>query len=99
MKDTKACAVKSCCWGKHEIIGTIFIIVATILTILTHNSFGILGMFIVGVMLLRNQHCNCYCHSSCHTETTCDDKTHGKHHNAMEKPAKKIDKPQTKNKK
>jgi hypothetical protein len=61
--DTEKCGTT--CWTHHraKIAGAIFIIVATLLTLLTLNGFGILGMFIVGLMLCRRDccsYCGCY---------------------------------------
>lgn len=94
MKDTKACSTKSgCCWNyKHEIVGAIFILIATLLTIFTVNSLGILGMFIVGAMLLCCKHsrCNCSCHCGCCNDLStqhCDTKGTHEHEKAHKKPA------------
>lgn len=47
-----------CCTG---VIGAVFIVIATILTLLTMNGFGILGMFFVGIMLCRHNVAKCPC--------------------------------------
>ena len=50
------------CWsGFAGILGVAFIVVATILTLVTMNGLGILGMFIVGVMLCRRKMVICPC--------------------------------------
>lgn len=59
MKNVKKCGMTSECWsGFLGVLGAGFIIVATILTLITMDGLGILGMFIVGVMLCRRKgHC------------------------------------------
>lgn len=60
----KKCGVDMGCWsGFAGVLGVAFIIVATILTLLTMNGLGILGMFFVGVMLCRRKMVMCPC---CH---------------------------------
>lgn len=61
MKDSKYCGITSCCWSfRHELLGLILLIIATLLTIATCNSFGIVAMFLAGLVLC------CYKHVSCH---------------------------------
>ena len=51
-----------------EILGIIFLAVATILTLLTFNGVGILGMFIVGLVFCCHKHWNggqCRCGCAC----------------------------------
>jgi hypothetical protein len=66
MKDEK-CGFKSAwCHHRAKIVGAFFLLVATILTLLTLNGFGILGMFLVGLMLCRHHTaCHCHCHETC----------------------------------
>lgn len=53
MKGSKWCDVGSCCWEmRFEILGLVLIVIATLLTIASHNSFGIVTMFIVGAVLV-----------------------------------------------
>jgi len=82
MKKGKNCSEHMECWsGFAGILGVAFIVVATILTLLTMNGLGILGMFIVGVMLCRRKMVLCPCCDS-HDEH-CDKKP------AKKKPAAK----------
>ena len=68
MKNSKYCHVTACCWDyRHELLGIILLIVATFLTLVTFNSFGIVAMFFVGGLLC------CYRHWCCHTHV---DHTH-----------------------
>lgn len=79
--------VKKCnilCWPhRSKVVGAVFILLAAVLTLLTLNGFGILGMFVVGYMLCRKSGCECgpSCHCSCHTECSddkaCCDVDHG----------------------
>ena len=71
MKNKKYCEITSCCWGyRHELIGIILLILATILTLATCNSMGIFAMFLVGVVLFCHKcwfwhcHMDSHCHSS-----------------------------------
>jgi hypothetical protein len=74
-KDMKKCGLT--CWSHRSVVGGIFIILATILTLLTLNGFGILGMFAVGCMLCchRKSTCGCACHAGCSDEHACCDVT------------------------
>jgi hypothetical protein len=59
MKNVKKCGMTSECWsGFVCVLGVAFIIVATILTLITMNGLGILGMFVVGAMFCRHK-CPC----------------------------------------
>jgi hypothetical protein len=67
MKKHKACGMTSECWsGFTKVLGIGFIIVATILTLITMNGLGILGMFIVGAMLCRRKFPCCGPHHEHH---------------------------------
>ncbi len=72
----------NCC----RIIGGIFLVVATALTLLTHSDAGILGMFLVGLGFCISRRmgckpcgccgscsCCCDCTGSCDTGMTCDE--------------------------
>tara|TARA_R110002126_G_scaffold239409_1_gene382603 strand:- start:29319 stop:29624 length:306 start_codon:yes stop_codon:yes gene_type:complete len=68
MKKCDAEGDVKCCTG---VVGAVFIVAATILTLLTMNGLGILGMFFVGIMLCRHKMMKCPCchmHGHCHTE-------------------------------
>ena len=83
MKDSKYCRMTSCCWGyRHEILGLILLIIATLLTISTYNSCGIVAMFLVGTILCCYKYLGCYkayngdhCDINCHTEAEHEDQT------------------------
>ncbi|MCX7117614.1 MAG: hypothetical protein NTW94_06895 [Legionellales bacterium] len=92
MKDSKYCRITACCWDyRHELLGLILLIIATFLTIITCNTFGIIAMFLVGgVMCCYRQFC-CHAHhhdNHCHSMDHCGDKdsTEG---NEAKKPANK----------
>ncbi len=63
MKDVKD--DKSCHSQSAAFLGVVFIVAATILTLFTLDGFGIFGMFLVGVLLLRKGCCasSCGCHA------------------------------------
>lgn len=76
MKNEKKCGSD---WTQRtRIVGAVFIVLATVLTLLTLNGLGILGMFAVGCMMChcKSSHCSCPCcnpnackdDSSCHEE-------------------------------
>ena len=71
MKDSKYCKYTSCCWDhRHELLGIILVVIATLLTIATNNSIGIAAMFLVGLGLCRGRHLFCHCsHSNDHCHT------------------------------
>ncbi len=66
-----------CCTSHRcEIIGIIFLAIATILTLLTFSGVGILGLFIVGLVFCMHKHlghrkccCGCDC---CASNSSCD---------------------------
>ncbi len=90
MKGAKKCNLDMGCWsGFVGILGVAFILVATVLTIYTMNGVGILGMFIVGVMLCRRKMVICPC-CDAHKEF-CDDlcETESKPKPKAKKPAAK----------
>ena len=67
-KDTKKCDVMSGCWThRSQVLGAVFLVIAAILTLLTLNGFGILGMFLVGIMLCRRKSMESCCGCSCHS--------------------------------
>lgn len=70
MKDSKHCHSVGCVWGhRHELLGLILLIIATILTVVSYNGFGILAMFIVGAVLCCYKYWHfCHCH---HTHDAC----------------------------
>lgn len=60
-----------CCWAyKYEILGLLFLLLATILTLITFNSIGIAAMFFVGLVLCAHR---CLCYKTCDAcGKTCD---------------------------
>ena len=71
MKDEKNCKISECCkthW--YRILGIILLILAVVLTVLTFNGLGILGMFLAGLMLCCHKHLSskmggCACGCAC----------------------------------
>ena len=69
MKDVKD--EKSCHSQTAAFLGVVFIVVATLLTLFTLDGFGIFGLFLVGILLLKKSccaGCKCGCntgHMSC----------------------------------
>ena len=77
METNKNSKAGMCCTShRSEILGIIFLAIATILTILTFNGMGIFGMFLVGSIFCCHKHwgrrcsCGCKCCSE-PTMTTC----------------------------
>jgi hypothetical protein len=64
----KDCKWGACSWNnRYELLGIVFLVVATILTIIAWDSFGIVAMYIVGLVCIGHKHfcyfgCNCQCH-------------------------------------
>ena len=90
--DSKDCKTSSCWWtNRYEVLGILLLIIATALTIIAWDSFGIVAMFIVGLVLIGHKHfCYIGCHSSCHAESeSCDSKHVGTHKPAKETASKK----------
>lgn len=73
MKKGKKCDMSKDCWsGFTGILGAAFIIVATILTLITMNGLGILGMFFVGLMLCKHHCIPCHTYHHEHGDMCCD---------------------------
>ncbi len=71
MDDLKSCNVGSNCWTiRYEIVGIVLLILATILTLITLNGFGIAAMFIVGAALCCHK---CFMYTDCHTHIIDED--------------------------
>ncbi len=96
MDDKGKCKISECCKNHGcKIFGIILVVIATILTIITFNGLGILGMFIVGLMLCGHKHlsskmgCGCDCGCSCCAPECCTEEglcnTHLKHDVVVEK--------------
>lgn len=67
MENKEQCKIKSCC-STHgcSIAGIILLVLATILTLITLNGAGILGLFIAGVVLCLHKNICCkMCHCGC----------------------------------
>jgi len=72
-KDSGSCSVRSYC-STHcvEVVGLILLVVATFLTLVTLNGFGILGLFIVGLLLVTHKNWSCAsCACPCHSNMEC----------------------------
>ena len=70
MKDAKYFQTTAHCWSyRHELIGLILLVIATFLTVITCNSFGIVAMFVAGVVFCCYKHfCCCHHHNgACHS--------------------------------
>jgi hypothetical protein len=72
---------KGACWwaNRYELLGIALLIVATTLTIIAWDSFGIVAMFVVGLVLIGHKHfCYLGCHSKCHSNEECHTTESGK---------------------
>jgi len=80
MKDLKKqdkYSLSDCCLNTYSIIGVAYVLVATVLTLITQSGFGILGMFLVGVILWHKSHGCCSCCDCYETkEGSCDASAH-----------------------
>lgn len=78
--DTDKCKIKSGCLSNRcEIIGIVFLVIATVLTLITLSGMGIFGMFLVGVLMCCHKHyqkcpCACGCCSKDSMDSVCCDK-------------------------
>ena len=71
---TKDCKVESYKTYGCKIFGIILLVIAAILTLITLNGLGILGMFIAGLILCCHKHMGCttsHCCCCCNKESTC----------------------------
>ena len=80
MKDLKKegkYSLSDCCLNTYSIIGVVYVVVATVLTLITFSGFGILGMFLVGVILWHKSH-GCCSYWDCWetNEGSCDTSAH-----------------------
>lgn len=74
-KDNKCCGFLGITsLRKSQVFGLVVIIFAILLTFVTREGLGILGMFLVGICMFRG-HCGCKC--GCHQ--SCEDKCHVDH--------------------
>ena len=91
MEISKICKSEKCWASRFEILGLVFLIIATVLTIIAWSSLGIVAMFVVGLVLIGHKHfCYIGCHSSCHSEgESCEKECHSKHEKAVKEPAHK----------
>lgn len=94
MKSRNNGEVVSCGWGyRHELLGVVLVVLATILTLFTGNSLGIFGMFLVGLALFcrKGWHCNCPCHGQehAHSNDHCHSLVEDFHLEKAPKPARK----------
>lgn len=93
---SKYCKNGSCWDSRYEILGLVFLIIATVLTIAAWSSLGIVAMFAVGLVLIGHKHfCYIGCHSSCHTsnchseDESCEKESSSKHEKTAKEPALK----------
>jgi len=72
-------------------LGLAFLIIATALTIIAWDSFGIVAMFVVGLALIGHKHfCYIGCHSHCHSdEESCGKDSCSEHSKSVKEPTKK----------
>lgn len=101
MEISKMCKSEKCWASRYEILGLVFLIIATLLTIIAWSSLGIVAMFVVGLVLIGHKHfCYLGCHSSCHSsnchasgchseEESCEKECHSKHEKVVKEPAQK----------
>lgn len=80
MKEDKKIKMLSCGWAHwHEVLGLILVIIATLLTLATHNACGIVALFVAGVFLCCYRHV-CHCHHGHHVDDEsclhCDEDEH-----------------------
>ena len=69
MKDAKGCRMTACCWShRHGVVGLILLVIATLLTIATHNGIAIAAMFVAGIGLCCHKHWMCHCGHHHHHE-------------------------------
>lgn len=74
MKDSKSCSMSGHWWScRYEMVGVFFLILATILTLITLNGFGIAAMFFVGLILCSQKYFSC---GVCHSHAIEDDVLH-----------------------
>lgn len=88
----KDCKWGGCCWkNRYEVLGLAFLIIATALTIIAWDSFGIVAMFVVGLVLIGHKHfCYIGCHSRCHSdEESCGKEACSDHGKAAKESTKK----------
>ena len=72
----KDCKWSGCWNSRYEMLGLAFLIIATVLTIIAWDSFGIVAMFVVGVVLLGHKHLCCigsHRHQECCDVSKCSD--------------------------
>lgn len=71
MKKLKWCDALSFCGEKGvELLGLVLVLIASFLTIISLDSFGIVSMFAVGGILLAHKHC-CRNKEKCDTDDDC----------------------------
>jgi hypothetical protein len=83
----KDCKWGACSWdNRYELVGVIFLVIATVLTIIAWDSFGIVAMYVVGLVCIGHKHfcyvgCKCLCQKKgedCKIEVDHMTKTHDK---------------------
>ena len=74
LSNWRDCNYRACVWAhRYQLLGLVLMVLATILTILTLDSFGIAVMFIVGLLLLihKQMQGRCGC-CPCTKDEVCD---------------------------
>ncbi len=95
MQKSKANKTDVCCTSHWcQILGILFLVVATVLTLLTFSGIGIFGLFIVGLVFCFHKHwghthCSHGEHGCCDEtiSTTCSTTPHKKDHVVVPKKA------------
>lgn len=84
------CSKITCLWTlRFEVLGVILLVIATVLTIATHSSLGIVALFAAGVVLcLFNKLC-CYVCPSKHLSCPVCDTPHSYHSEEAEQTQEK----------
>ncbi len=92
MKNAKDCKSSGCWWAlRYELVGVFFLGLATFLTVVTLNGFGIAAMFIVGMVLCCHKCLGCKaCHSHTIDEELCQARDDSGMHVTHDKPAKAV---------
>lgn len=93
MTNSKGCKVRECLANhRREIVGAFFLLIATLLTVLTFSGIGIFGMFVTGIFLCCHKHMCCRCHHCCHDHAEEKGSTAEEKKTATRKSAAKTDK-------
>ena len=67
MTKSNSCKMRECLsTHRREIVGAFFLLIATLLTVLTFSGIGIFGMFLTGLFLCCKKHMGCRCCRCCY---------------------------------